>query len=370
MDGNTEYTVRGFSPGDEESIVDLLCLVFSEWADRGESAVDHWRWMYLDNPLGFSSIYLTELEGEIVAVAHDLYINVKHGEDHFIAAYGTDAAVHPDHRRKGLYSRLLYPRLEVRAKKSDFQYRYTTNPILLERVNRRHEKEPPFHTMPFDINKHLWIDDIDLHLKMTKTRKPWLKKLGYEIQKSATQIRHLFDESTGNDVFVDINQIDRFDSNIDDLWRKIEPHYDFIVKRDRKYLNWRYCDPRSGDYVILQADDHSETLGYIVSSIIVRQGYPTGYIVDLLASPDRRDVVNALVKAAMNVIKKKGVNTIRALMVKGHPYASTLERNRFIDRGEGLTVNYRRTGSQDESDIFRNCTPDNIYLTYSDLFVV
>jgi predicted N-acetyltransferase YhbS len=140
LNEKTDYSIREYRTGDEKEIVDLLRLVFKEWATREESAIDHWRWMYLDNPFGYHCTYVAKQDGKIVAVGHDLYLNVKHGEEDIKTVYGTDVAVHPDHRRKGLYSKLRQARHTIRMKKSEFQYTYTTNPILIER-RRRYPKK-------------------------------------------------------------------------------------------------------------------------------------------------------------------------------------------------------------------------------------
>ena len=53
-----EYFVRPYQPGDEEGLVELLDLVFAPWPDRDLrcTAVEHWRWKYLDNPFGVNMV--------------------------------------------------------------------------------------------------------------------------------------------------------------------------------------------------------------------------------------------------------------------------------------------------------------------------
>ena len=325
--------------------------------------------MYLDNPSGSYCIFVAERDGEIVGVGHDLYIDVKHGEEDFRTVYGTDVAVHPEHRRRGLYTKLVRARLKIKMKNSDFQYGYTTNPILLERRKRSYEEEPSAYYFPYKACKYIWIKDVDLHLKMMKTNKAWLMKQGHKIKKFMSKIRHMVDRSIEDDGSYSINVAERFDDSSDSFWRKVAPHYNFIGKRDKEYLNWRYCDPRSGNYTVLQAKDKDKLLGYVVTSMELGDLYPTGYIIDLLALHGKNEVAVALVNAAVKKINENGVNVIRALIVKGHPYESVFERNGFIDNRESLYVRYRKSADSEESKTLRDSPPEKIHLVYSDLFV-
>jgi GNAT superfamily N-acetyltransferase len=364
----TEYSIREYGTGDEEEIVDLLRLVFKEWAKRDETAIDHWRWMYLDNPFGSHCTYVAERDGKIVAVGHDLYLNVKHGEEDIKTVFGTDVAVHPDHRRKGLYSKLRKARHTIRMKKSDFQYSYTTNPILLERRKRHQKEEQQYYPFPVAC-KYSWIKDVDLHLKIMKTKRRSLMKYGYGTQRFLNKIKNVLDNPAKADKSYFINVVDRFDDSSVSFWEKVAPHYNFIVKRDKNYLNWRYGDPRSGAYTILQVRDEDDLLGFIVTTIEMGNGYPTGYVIDLLTISRMNEVADVLVKAAVKKLDENGVNVIRTLLLKSHPYKNVFERNGFVDNKERLYIRYRKWPDSEESEIIKNSSPEEIHLVYSDLFV-
>jgi hypothetical protein len=51
VSSDTRYSVRLYEPGDEEGIIEVLKTSYNEWRDA-ESPLDHWKWKYLDNPLG------------------------------------------------------------------------------------------------------------------------------------------------------------------------------------------------------------------------------------------------------------------------------------------------------------------------------
>ena len=62
-----QVSVREYEPGDEVSILRLLERAF-RWPafDIEVPKIDHWRWNYLDNPLGFQLIGLVEDESGII----------------------------------------------------------------------------------------------------------------------------------------------------------------------------------------------------------------------------------------------------------------------------------------------------------------
>ncbi|WP_137289853.1 GNAT family N-acetyltransferase [Natronorubrum halophilum] len=100
--GSDDYRVRTYEPGDRDGI---LSLFETEWGYR--PSADWFDWKYVDDPyLSHVPITLAERDGEIVAVQGYVPCRVRRGERTVSALKPVDAVVHPDHRRKGLYSRI------------------------------------------------------------------------------------------------------------------------------------------------------------------------------------------------------------------------------------------------------------------------
>ncbi len=97
-----EYLVRTYESRDRDRI---LSLFETEWGYR--PSADWFDWKYVDDPyLSHVPITLAERDGEIVAVQGYVPCRVRRGEHVVLALKPVDAVVHPDHRRKGLYSRI------------------------------------------------------------------------------------------------------------------------------------------------------------------------------------------------------------------------------------------------------------------------
>ena len=68
-------------------------------------------------------------------------------------------------------------------------------------------------------------------------------------------------------------------------------------------------------------------MGYSVLKINrLREDYPIGYIVDLLALPDRLEVARVLISDAVRYFDERNINIVNCLTVKGHPYTSLFSR--------------------------------------------
>ncbi|HUV34762.1 MAG TPA: hypothetical protein VMW22_07495, partial [Candidatus Desulfaltia sp.] len=109
--------------------------------------------------------------------------------------------------------------------------------------------------------------------------------------------------------------------------------HDFICDRSADYLNWRYCDPRAGDFIAMMAEgDDGELLGYSVLRVNrYLESYPVGYIVDLLGRPGRSDVVEALAADSLEYFDTNDVNIVNCLVAKGHPHETALKKLGFVD---------------------------------------
>lgn len=131
---SAEFTIRSYNAGDEQEIVQLLELVFEGWPriNIDSTSLEHWRWKYLDNPLRMSSIVVGESGGSIIGCDHSGYRSVKLRERTFIFAQGMDSAVHPEFRRRGVYTKLGDKKVEFRdALKVDSNYWISGNPVII-----------------------------------------------------------------------------------------------------------------------------------------------------------------------------------------------------------------------------------------------
>jgi GNAT superfamily N-acetyltransferase len=324
------FEVQRIQPEDDSEIVELLNLVFNGWPqfDLEYTPLEHWRWKFLDKPQGKMISVKTVSDGNIVGCYHGVEMNVKIGEDLVLSSNGVDVAVHPDYRRMGMYSKMNAARLKLRVAEGARLGVWTSgNPILID-----HQINPDSFVFPKPLARLVRIRDIDLHLKQTPTDHKQLYKTGHRIIQAINRAYNMLKPDIALNENIQITEIKHFGDKIDEFWEKVSASYSYIMERDKTFLNWRYCDPRGGEYHVCIAEEEENILGFCVYRINKKEvDYPQAYIIDLLTLPRRRDVREILVKHAVDYIDKSGINIIRSLNVKDNTIFRTLKKFGFVD---------------------------------------
>ena len=333
------FIVRPYRQGDQEEIVQLLDIVFEGWPhfDLRCSPLDHWRWKFEENPFKKISIAVTESDNRIIGCLHLIPQNIKIGEKCLLCFQSVDGAVHPDFRRMGSWNEMNEFRKELLEKaNANLVYAISGNPIL-----KRMAIKLGWILFPHPIIKLVRIHDIKLHLKMIPTENALIKKYGYHLVKALNRVKNSFTRTPSITPGLHIEDVNRFDDRIEVFWEEIKDGYKFIQERNKKHLNWRYCDSRGGDYAIKQAEEDGSITGYIVMRVNrYREDYPMGYIIDLMTLPDRFDVADALIKEAIHYLDELEVNIIQCCTVKDHPYEKLYQRHGLMNQRTQLFVSY------------------------------
>jgi hypothetical protein len=197
----------------------------------------------------------------------------------------------------------------------------------------------------------------------------WLVKLGYYLAKIANKIRYTSRTHQSNNCVIHISQMQRFDEAFTVFWDQISSHYSFIVERNLEYLNWRYSDPRSGDFLIRKAvDPECNVLGYVVFMVNrLREDYPIGYIVDLLTLPGRFEVADSLITEAIRHFDEHDVNIVNYLIEKKNPHMGILGRHGFLDSRITLEVFFDEYEKVEVLRKLERHSPTSIHFSFGDI---
>lgn len=357
----SNFEIRPFQQGDEHEIVRLLQLVFKGWPhfDIPCTPLEHWIWKHIDNPVGQSVIVVAESGNEIIGCIHNVLQRAKIGGEVYILPHGADAAVHPNYRKRGVNTRVRKMRTELIKKLGSLHhYSVSANPILIQRNIR--QGRPRF---PFPVMIYAKIQDFNKHVKMVPTENLLIKRYGFHLMKYANSIRNTFTRRVQSEDKISISAVYTFDEKISIFWEKIRGYYDFIVERNLERLNWRYLDPRGGGFIVKQAEENEEILGYIVIRINrYLKGYPMGYIIDLLTIPTRLDAADKLLQDALNIFEEHKVNIITGLFVQNHPIKKALSRNGFLKSMEKINI---FLGAEELNEL-KDSDPSKIHFTLGD----
>ena len=103
---------------------------------------------------------------------------------------------------------------------------------------------------------------------------------------------------------ITIEEIEFFDSEVEDFWIRVRNSYRAIFSRNTKFLNWRFINVPNLNYRCFAARRSGQCVGYIVLRRPAGVELPVGVIVDLLTKPDDVDVAGSLIDHALLVFGK------------------------------------------------------------------
>lgn len=135
-----------------------------------------------------------------------------------------------------------------------------------------------------------------------------------------------------------IETVDQFGPEADVFWADAATQFDFVQVRDRRYLNWRYCDRRAGRFEVRVAKSGGRMLGFAA----IRADEREAVLADLLALPERVDVAEALLDDAIAAARRAGSPTMRLWLQQTHPYAKAVRRRGFFDTDQRMRMRSTR----------------------------
>ena len=365
------FTVRYYQDGDEDQLVPLLVLIFEDWPrfDLRCTKKEHWKWKLKDTPTNIESVVVAETdEGKIIGISQGIFKWTKIGDEVLLTRKATEVAVHPDYRRRGVNSSIAELKDEkISEMRAVVNMNMTSNPIIINR-NKRRSDEDKMPEFPKPIKQLVKIEKMGRYLKYLSKDKEHSRIrrfsifTGYSVLSLINTVRYLFSSKPILENDFSVLEIEKFDSRIDVFWEKIKDDYDFIDEQTSKYLNWRFCDLRGGNYKVWVASDKGENiLGYIVVRINrIDPEHPIGYIIETLSVSEREDVVNAMVKRALNFFEDESVDAIYYTIVGGHPYQKIMEMYGFIDSRREPYVYYRVHNENENVERFVNAEPHRL----------
>ncbi len=368
----SDCVIRLYQAGDEDKLVKLLVDVFKPWPqiDLDCSLLDHWKWKFIDNPAykDTSPHVVAEYKGEIIGVSHGMWYYTKVGDETYFSSKGADVVVNQNYRGMRVFTRIS----ELKDKTNtnygrQFSYGLTENPLLINRTSR----PTPNFLFPLPLKNLLKIENINkFFTHYLKETNPWRRlylKIGLIGSKMVNRLSNM-QPKTPELKDVQFKEISTFDERIDKFYDKIKPNYYFIVGRTMKYMNWRYCDKRGGDFKVWVAEKNDEIIGYLVLRVnSLDKDNPVGYIIDVLALNGREDVVDYFVKFSVDYFKAKGLNMVRAQLVGGHAYERILNKYGFLDGGSKSHLTYTpHLAAAEDIDKFRKAPATMLHYPYGE----
>ena len=122
-----------------------------------------------------------------------------------------------------------------------------------------------------------------------------------------------------------------FDENYNELWNIMGKSVSYGVNLDARYINWRYIEKPNNTYRILSYVYGGRVMGYLIYRTKKDFGTHIGYIMDIIADPNNKNVINSLIHCVKKELSSKGVTIISALSFKENIFYKNLKGSGFLN---------------------------------------
>lgn len=320
-DPTGDARVHRYEDGDENRIVPFLEM-YMGWPSVISSVphLDHWRWKFLGNPLGFHLVCVAERNGEMISHSASLPTRMKVGQGMVIASQGVDLVTDPAFRGHGLIGQTMKCRNKIKDDHSvalDFGFpNHAAYQLSLVKQG--------FQDLNITMLQHRYI--VDSELFFSKVRFGSIKKLGYG---SMEAVRRSLSRPVDLGEGIVVEEATSIGAEFDRLYESASRDFDMMIVRDSGHLAWRYGDPRAGRFIIRIIRSDGVLAGYMVHKEEERDGTRFLNIVDYLMDPQYSHLHSRLISDCKSLAQDLKIETILCCLPQGHPYEKSLSEAGF-----------------------------------------
>jgi len=284
-----------YRPDDQRAVETLYRRVFG--ADAAEANRLRWMWQYEANPHNPSAqprIWIAREGTMLVGQYATMPVRLAVAGREIDASWGMDVMVAPERQRQGLgevlfntWDRHVGASLGLGLSASSYRLFQKLRwpdvgplPCLVKPLTRRALRVPSW-TMA-------------LNRLVSAATFPVVQWVGRERPLAA-----------------DIRPIRHFDAGFDRLWERLAPRFDFAVRRDAAYLNWKYIEPPHVRYHVVSLTRDGETAGYAVYRNLREPRGRVTLLVDFLVDPQDRAGLHGLLRWVDRAARRADADKIR-----------------------------------------------------------
>ena len=351
---NQTWVIRDGDEKDLEGIASLRETVFGEM-EKDKLDPNFWRWEFLEGPDGKALIYIVEDGGRVVGHFADIPRRFSVDGKIVLGTISVDLMVHPDHRRKGLFSKMgRFAAQRVKKEKGLFMAAFPIRKetiVGLQKLGWQVVAELPVLVYPIRFGS---IVKRYLHFSALSQLIGGFARVAYLLFRGGGE-----KEVEG----IAVNEVTDLDDRFDQFLDKGSSLYPVMGVRNRAFLEWRYLQHPSRTYAIYRAMKEKEMGGYIVLRKVDLLDFNSAVIVDLLAMGE--DFLKALVKKGIEYSRDQGADLLGCMLPKGHAYHKMLRALGFLSSPKRfLLMVYRH--SEEEISL----APEKWYVNWGDTDVI
>ncbi|GEM_PF-4531572 len=321
-----DLSIRLYENGDEADIFHLTKAVHPKNGYNYNEWFDWWKWEFKKSPYGSGLVFLAEENSAIIGHLALIPIKVKHNNHIINGAIELDDMVHPNFRRKGIFSALLnYSYILAKENNIDITYIFPNDMAY------------PMHlkTGRHKINNTFFLFKCLNFKKLLSIYIGARYSLGF-----GNSISHTIDRFRRKKELYNMNNLEYFKVNsfpnsINTFLKELASENDAIVAKDDTFLNWRYTGAPNMKYDIFMVSDNGTICGYIVLRTITKDygkaaNLKIGYIVEMAALQKRPEIAEILLSGAIKHFILVNADIITAKMAINPKYLAPFKNKGFI----------------------------------------
>jgi hypothetical protein len=308
------WLVRPYRSGDERQLVELFERVFGRAMSEAQ-----WLWK-LRHASPLENVWLAIHEGRAIFQCAGIPTPFCLPSGPATAVVAVDAMTDPQYRRRGLLtevSRVAYA-----------GWRDAGVPFVLGLPNEQWGSR----TLALGWQKLFALQWLVRVIRPTAIAS---KKLGWGPEGGLRSLDWAWNGASQllsvSDQTITVERVHSAGADFDRLWNTVEPGIRFSVRRDAKWVTWRYLCPPELRYLVLLARRGGEPCGYIAIRFPALPGSSSiGVIADLVTRPGDRGAHGALVDAAVTALQAEGLDAVSTLAVPGGSLYRGMRRAGFF----------------------------------------
>ena len=324
------------------------------WPNRQTDLIEpRWRWMFVDSArlVGVEpQVWLYATDQKIVGHHGAQFVRLKIGDEVRTTAWFVDTMVVEEYRDRGIGAQLVmqsYQDMPFSLSLGQTEQMRT----ILKRIGWK--EVTPLQTYMLLLNPGKVLKQ-KLPGYVTPFASAWFNL------RSGT--RRLV--SVPSSPVVEVNDIEKFGGQYDELWGDISPCYDCAVVRDASYLNWKYVDQPGQSFVRLEVTRDGQLIGCVILSVSdpdhVYQ-YRRTHVIDIVTSTEP-EYLYPLISAAVNRSRELSADAVFMHLINSE-IQQALENVGFLKRSP---TRYLMVSTQTRADHERLLNPAQWLITHGD----
>lgn len=269
-----------FKPADREQTDALYRRVFGP--DAAEANRLRWEWQYRRNPQRPTSgpqIWIAREGPTVVGQYATMPVRLQARGQEIDGSWGMDVMVAPERQRQGL-GEVLFNKWDLEVGASLGLGLSQASHMLFKKLRWPEVGPLPCVIKPLTrraLRRSDW--PVPVNRLVSAVTYPAIKVIARE-----------------KPLPVPVENIRRFDASFSALWNTVAPKFDFAVRRDEAYLQWRFVQPPHVRYLVAAAKRDGAYVGYVIYRHLVEPRGRVTLLVDLLCDPDDAPAARALLR--------------------------------------------------------------------------